>query len=66
MLPHSEVDRSPEDVEIDYKIRQDNKDKWNYLLVFNFEFNKTWSLQAEYGVFGGFRENVIVSGGFRW
>ena len=65
VLPLSQVDPSLEDVEIDYKIRQDNKDKWNYLLGLNYELKKAWSVQAEVG-FGGSREDVIVSGGYRW
>ena len=30
ILPLSEVDSSLSDVELDYKISQRNKDKWNY------------------------------------
>ena len=65
VLPLSEIDPSLNDFEIDYKIREDNPDKWNYSVGFNFEFQKTWSIQAEVG-FGGSRDDVIVSGGHRW
>lgn len=65
VLPLSQIDPSLSDVEIDYKITQDNKDKWNYLCGFSFEFNKAWSLQASVG-FGGSRDDVILSGGYRW
>jgi len=65
VLPLSEIDPSLSDVTIDYKIRQDNKDKWNYLVGFQYEFKKIWSIQASVG-FGGSRDDVIVSGGYRW
>lgn len=50
---------------IDYTIRQRNKDRWNYLVGFNWELNKAWSLQAEVG-FGGSRSNAIASATYRW
>ncbi len=40
-----------------YRIDQSNKDRWNYLLGFNWDLNKNWSILAEAG-FGGSRENV--------
>jgi hypothetical protein len=50
---------------IDFVIRQRNRDRWNYLVGFNWELSRTWSLQAEIG-FGGSRDNAIVSGTYRW
>lgn len=50
---------------IDYTIRQRNKDKWNYLLGFNWDINKSWSLTAEAG-FGGSRSNFIGGATFRF
>ena len=50
---------------IDYVIRQKNKDRWNYLLGFNWEASKAWSIQAEAG-FGGSRSNFIGSLTYRW
>jgi cysteine rich repeat protein len=41
-----------------YRISQRNKDRWNYLLGFNWDLNKRWSVMAEAG-FGGSRENFI-------
>ncbi len=41
-----------------FHIDQRNKDRWNYLLGFNWYLNKNWSVMAEAG-FGGSRENVI-------
>jgi len=41
-----------------FRISQRNKDRWNALLGFNWEMNKTWSVMAEAG-FGGSRENFI-------
>lgn len=50
---------------IDFVIRQRNRDRWNYLAGFNWELSRAWSLQAEIG-FGGSRDNLIVSGTYRW
>jgi hypothetical protein len=50
---------------IDYSIRQRNKDKWNYLLGFNWDINKNWSISAESG-FGGSRDNMIALATFRF
>ena len=41
-----------------FRISQRNKDRWNYLLGFNWDLNKRWSVMAEAG-FGGSRENFI-------
>jgi hypothetical protein len=41
-----------------FRISQRNKDRWNYLLGFNWDMNKRWSVMAEAG-FGGSRENFI-------
>ena len=41
------------------------KDRWNYLLGFNWEASKAWSIQAEAG-FGGLRSNFIGSLTYRW
>ena len=38
---------------LDFVIRQRNRDRWNYLVGFNWEVGRAWSLQAEIG-FGGF------------
>jgi hypothetical protein len=50
---------------IDYTIRQRNKDKWNYLLGFNWDVNKNWSVNLEAG-FGGSRDNIIAGVTFRY
>jgi len=50
---------------LDFVIRQRNRDRWNYLVGFNWELSRAWSLQAEIG-FGGSRDNAIVSGTYRW
>ena len=54
-----------DEIEIDYVIRQRNKDRWNYLAGFNWEASKAWSFQAELG-FGGSRSNAIASVTYRW
>jgi len=43
---------------LSFRISQRNKDRWNYLLGFNWDLNKNWSVMAEAG-FGGSRENFI-------
>jgi len=48
-----------------YRISQRNKDRWNALLGFNWEMNKTWSVMAEAG-FGGSRENFIAGLTYRF
>jgi hypothetical protein len=42
-----------------FEIRQRNKDKWNYLIGFNWEMNRKWSVMVEAG-FGGSRDNLIA------
>lgn len=48
-----------------FRITQRNKDRWNYLIGFNWELNKTWSVIAEAG-FGGSRENFISGVTYRF
>ena len=48
-----------------YEIQQRNKDKWNYLIGFNWEMNRQWSVMVEAG-FGGSRENVIAGATYRF
>ena len=57
----SEVPGLDATVTVDYQIHQRNKDKWNYLVGFNWDVRKFFSLHAEAG-FGGSRQN-FVSGG---
>ena len=46
---------------IDYTIEQSNKDRWNLLLGYNWDFNKRWSWFLEYDGFIGSREAFITS-----
>lgn len=48
-----------------FKISQRNKDRWNYLIGFNWEMNRQWSVMAEAG-FGGSRENFIAGATYRF
>jgi len=48
-----------------FEVRQRNKDKWNYLIGFNWEMNRHWSVMAEAG-FGGSRENFIAGATYRF
>lgn len=43
---------------VDFEINQRNKDKWNYVLGFNWDISKKWSVMLESG-FGGSRQNFI-------
>lgn len=54
-----------DETSLDFVIRQRNRDRWNYLVGLNWELDPSWSLQAELG-FGGSRDNLIVSGTYRW
>jgi len=48
-----------------YRINQRNKDRWNYLLGFNWDLSKKWSVTTEAG-FGGSRENFIAGATYRF
>lgn len=50
----------PDGSTVDYRIYQRNKDRWNYLLGFNWDLSKSWSIQTELGT-GGSRDNAIAS-----
>jgi hypothetical protein len=50
---------------VDYEISEKNKDKWNYLLGFNWDITRNFSAQAEAG-FGGSRTNFISSFTYRY
>jgi hypothetical protein len=45
---------------IEYEIRQRNKDEWNYMVGFNWDIRRNWSVQAEAGI-GGSRTHFIGS-----
>lgn len=48
------------DLSIDYKIHQENTDKWQGLVGANFNFNVYWSAMFEYVGFGGDRRQFIA------
>ncbi|MGY5451418.1 hypothetical protein ACVFI8_10805 [Agarivorans sp. MS3-6] len=48
------------ELSIDYKVRQENKDKWQGLVGGNFNVNAYWSVMFEYVGFGGDRRQVIA------
>lgn len=48
-------------LEFDYIIDQENKDKWNALLGFNWDINRRLSWSAEYDGFTGSRDAFITS-----
>jgi hypothetical protein len=55
------VSTPEENLIIDYTIEQINKDRWNLLLGYNWDFNKRWSWTLEYDGFIGSREAFITS-----
>ncbi len=61
----NEVPGLDETVTVDYQIHQRNKDKWNYLVGFNWDIRKFFSLHAEAG-FGGSRQNFVASATYRF
>jgi hypothetical protein len=50
---------------LDFKIRQRNKDPWNYVVGANWDVSRNWSVMIEAGV-GGSRENLIAGFTYRW
>lgn len=54
------------DATVDYKIDQSNKDPWNALVGFNWNFSRRASWSLEYGGFFGSRENVTSSLSWRF
>jgi len=61
----SDVSGLSETTELDYFIHQENADKWNYLIGFNWDVTKSWSFHSEAG-FGGSRESFIASTTYRF
>lgn len=51
--------------ELDFVINQENADKINYLIGFNWDVTKSWSFHSEAG-FGGSRESFIASTTYRF
>ena len=52
---------------IDYKIKQENVDKWMGLVGGNYNFSKHWSLAFEYGgIGGGSRQQFITNLTYRY
>jgi len=50
---------------LDFRIRQRNKDRWNYVVGANWDVSSHWSVTIEAGV-GGSRENLIAGFTYRW
>ncbi|WP_125828488.1 hypothetical protein [Paraferrimonas haliotis] len=51
---------------IDYKIRQENIDKWMMLVGANYNFNKVWSISAEIGYKSSDKQQFISSLNYRF
>ena len=51
---------------VDYKIRQQNKDRWATTFGGNWSINKHWSWTLEYSGFTGSRDNVVTSVSLRF
>ncbi|GAM73590.1 salmonella typhi CT18 [Vibrio ishigakensis] len=46
---------------INYKIKQENLDKWMGLIGASYNFNRSWALQAEYGQSGSDKRQFVSS-----
>ncbi|MBM7035170.1 porin family protein [Vibrio ulleungensis] len=51
---------------INYKIKQENDDKWAGLFGANYTFNREWSLSAEYGQYKSDKKQFITSLNYRY
>ncbi|QLE86603.1 hypothetical protein FLM48_16915 [Shewanella sp. Scap07] len=51
---------------IDYKIRQENIDKWSFIAGANYNFNRTWSLSMEYGQKGSDKRQFVSALNYRF
>ncbi|WP_158224611.1 hypothetical protein [Agaribacterium haliotis] len=60
----SDIPGLGDQTDVDFNIRQENKDKWNLLLGFNWDISKAWSVQSELGTLGS-RDNLIMSVTYR-
>ena len=65
MIIDGEIRSSDGTTLIQYDLRQENKDKWNALVGFNWDVSKKWSLNTEVG-FWGSRENIIMGLSYRY
>ena len=61
-----EFDTPEGTLSFDYIIDQENKDRWNLLLGFNWDINKRFSWSAEYNGFIGSRDAIITSINWRF
>jgi hypothetical protein len=51
---------------INYKIKQENDDKWAGLFGANYTFNREWSLSAECGQYKSDKKQFITSLNYRY
>jgi hypothetical protein len=51
---------------IDYTIDQENKDKWNAVMGFNWDINRRFSWMVEYSGLSGSRDSFITSLGWKY
>ena len=61
----SEIEDAPPETTLNYSISQSNKDKWNFMVGFNWDVSRSWSAQFEAST-GGSREQFIASGTWRF
>jgi len=59
-LDTSDIPGAPPSTTLDYLVTQSNKDKWNFLVGFNWDLTKAWSVQAESSA-GGSRQGFVGS-----
>ena len=61
----ADVPTASDTTTLDFVINQENADKYNYLIGFNWDVTKSWSFHSEAG-FGGSRESFIASATYRF
>jgi hypothetical protein len=61
----SDIPGAPPESTLAYSIKQSNKDKWNFLVGFNWDVSRSWSAQFEASA-GGSRQGFIASGTWRF
>jgi hypothetical protein len=65
VLPLSDADPSLSDVRVDYKIEEENADKWNFVVGGQYQFSKRWAIQGQVGFLGS-RQQLTFGGVFRF
>lgn len=65
VLPLSDADPSLPDVTVNYKIEEENADKWNFVVGGQYQFSKRWAIQGQVGFLGS-RQQLTFGGTYRF